>query len=98
MTIEDTQKKRKRLIFRSWHRGTREMDLIMGTFADSCVESLSAQELDLYDQLLETPDPDLYDWVSGRKDVPAEHLTPVMSMLLEHHVASNLIKSNAKAH
>lgn len=98
MTLEDMTKKRKRLIFRSWHRGTREMDLIMGTFADSCVESLSAEDLDLYDQLLEIPDPDLYNWVSGREDVPEEHLTAVMSMLLEHHVASNLTKSNAKAH
>ena len=98
MTLEDTEKKRKRLIFRSWHRGTREMDLIMGTFADSCVNTLSEQELDLYDQLLEIPDPDLYNWVSGREAVPEEHLTAVMNMLLEHHVASNLIKSDAKAH
>ncbi len=76
----------------------REMDLIMGTFADSCVNDLSEQDLDLYDQLLEIPDPDLYNWVSGGEDVPEEQMTPVMSMLLEHHVASNLIKSNAKAH
>lgn len=74
------------------------MDLIMGTFADSCVDRLNEQELDLYDQLLEIPDPDLYDWVSGRKEVPAEHMTPVMTLLLEHHVANNLTKSNAKAH
>lgn len=97
-TLEDTTKKRKRLIFRSWHRGTREMDLIIGTFADSCVHELNEEELVLYEQMLDLPDPDLYDWISGREPVPAEHLTSVMQKLLAHHVASNLTHSNNKAH
>lgn len=95
-SLETIEKKRKRLIFRSWHRGTREMDLVMGTFADSHAVNFDMQELDLYEQLLENSDPDLYNWVSGREEVPANKLTSVMQQLLNHHVASNLIKSNIK--
>lgn len=91
MTLEDTNNKRKRLLFRSWHRGTREMDIIMGTFAEDHLAGFSEEELDAYDELLQTPDPDLYDWVSGRVEVPANALTPMLSKLLEHHVATSLI-------
>ena len=80
---------RKRLIFRSWHRGTREMDLIMGSFANTCVENFNEEELALYDELLHNSDPDLYNWISGREDLPDEHRSPVMEKLLEHHYASN---------
>ena len=91
MTLEDTENKRKRLLFRSWHRGTREMDIIMGTFAEDHVTDFSEEELDAYDALLQTPDPDLYDWVSGRVEVPANALTPMLSKLLAHHVATSRI-------
>lgn len=52
--------RRKRLLFRCWHRGTREMDLILGRFADAEIESLSDSEMDELEHLLEVPDPDLY--------------------------------------
>jgi antitoxin CptB len=87
--LEDIENRRKKLVFRSWHRGTREMDLIMGSFANTHIEAMSAEELDLYDELLHNPDPDLYDWISGRTGVPEEHQSPVMSKLLEHHYAAN---------
>lgn len=83
----DLDNRRKRLIFRSWHRGTREMDLIMGTFAEANVLKMDAAELDLYEELLHTPDPDVYDWVSGQKPVPANMLNPVVEKLLQHDVA-----------
>lgn len=83
----DLDNRRKRLIFRSWHRGTREMDLIMGSFAENHVPSMSEAELDLYEELLHTPDPDVYDWVSGQKPVPANVMNPVVEKLLAHDVA-----------
>lgn len=87
MTLEDIENRRKRLIFRSWHRGTREMDLIMGTFAEKHVPAMEIAELDLYEELLHTPDPDVYDWVSGQKSVPANVMNPVIEKLLNHEYA-----------
>lgn len=52
--------RRKRLLFRCWHRGTREMDLILGRFADAQIERLSDDELNELEVLMELPDPDLY--------------------------------------
>jgi len=94
MTLEDTTNKRKRLLFRSWHRGTREMDLIMGTFADEHIHDFDEDQLAQYEAVLENPDPDLYNWVSGREDAPANVCNNVMEMLLAHHVASQLLKTN----
>ena len=45
--------RRRRLLFRSWHRGTREADLIMGRFADAYIAELSGPELDQYEHLLD---------------------------------------------
>lgn len=85
---ETPENKRKRLRFRSWHRGTRELDLIMGTFADRTLDTLSGAELDLYDQILTHPDPDLYNWITGEEDVPANAMNSVMERLLRHRVVS----------
>jgi antitoxin CptB len=63
--------RRKRLLFRSWHRGTREMDLILGRFADKEIARLSDGELDELEQLIEVPDPDLYAALTGDRAPPA---------------------------
>ena len=89
MTLNDTaslDNRRKRLIFRSWHRGTREMDLIMGSFAETNVPSMTGAELDLYEELLHTPDPDVYDWfvrTSGGKG----HITRMQAVLRAYMAA-----------
>ena len=57
--------RRKRLLFRCWHRGTREMDLILGRFADAEIGNLSEQELAQFEQLMDVPDPDLYAALTG---------------------------------
>jgi len=64
--------RRKRLLFRCWHRGTREMDLLLGRFADAEIETLTDAELAELERLLEIPDPDLYAAVTGDKPLPAE--------------------------
>ncbi|MDB5492662.1 MAG: hypothetical protein JWO78_2511 [Micavibrio sp.] len=84
---ETAENKRKRLQFRSWHRGTKELDLIMGTFANRHIANLSDAELDLYDQILTLPDPDLYNWVTGLEPVPAIYMNSVMEILVRHRVA-----------
>jgi len=65
--------RRRRLLYRSWHRGIREMDLIMGRFAEATVDSLGEAELDELERLMQVPDRDLYMWISGEKPVPAEY-------------------------
>jgi antitoxin CptB len=64
--------RRKRLLFRCWHRGTREMDLILGRFADAEITELSDPDLDELERLLDVPDPDLYAALTGDAPPPAE--------------------------
>jgi antitoxin CptB len=64
--------RRRKLLFRSWHRGLREMDLIMGGFADANVEQLSERELTQFERLIEVPDRDLLAWIMGEEAVPPE--------------------------
>ena len=65
--------RRKRLLFRCWHRGTREMDLILGRFADSAISALSDDELAQLERLIEVPDPDLYAALIGDRPISAEY-------------------------
>ncbi len=60
----------KRLRMRSWRRGIREMDLILGNWADACLEGMGDEDLDLYDALLSENDHDLYRWVTGAEAAP----------------------------
>ncbi len=83
-SLDDLAVKRKRLIFRSWHRGTREMDLIMGSFADRYVPAMDAAALTAYERILDHPDPDLYNWISGRETPPANFMDDVLDKLLHH--------------
>jgi antitoxin CptB len=64
--------RRKRLLFRCWHRGTREMDLILGRFADAEIGNLSDDELNELERLIEVPDPDLYAAITGDKVLPSD--------------------------
>ena len=84
MSEETIENKRKRLIFRSWHRGTREMDLIMGSFADQNIPMMEEGDLALYDDILQHPDPDLYNWITGKEDVPANYANAVLDQLIAH--------------
>jgi antitoxin CptB len=74
--------RRKRLLYRSWHRGTRESDLILGRFADAHIAAFDEPQLDRYEALLECSDADLFDWVTGRASPPAAHDNDVTRLLL----------------
>lgn len=77
---EPLETRLKRLRMRSWRRGTKEMDLILGPFADQDLTGLNADELDLYEALLNENDQDLYQWVSGQVAMP-EALAPILTRL-----------------
>jgi len=65
--------RRKRLLFRCWHRGTREMDLILGRFADAEIASLTENELGELERLIEVPDPDLYAALTGDRPLGPQY-------------------------
>lgn len=71
----------KKLKLRAWRRGFREADLILGPFADLHVSTLSPDELDWFEVLLEQPDHDLYGWILERAPTPAEFDVPLMNKL-----------------
>jgi antitoxin CptB len=68
---EEAALRLKRLRYRSWHRGTQELDLLLGPFADRHLAELSAQELDDYEALLEAPEPLIFALVTGQVPPPA---------------------------
>jgi antitoxin CptB len=72
-------------LFRSWHRGIRETDLLLGRFADAEISALSEADLDDYERLLDVPDHDLYLWVTGEAQAPDEFLTPLLSRIRDFH-------------
>lgn len=73
--------RRKRLRFRSWHRGTREMDLLLGRFAERHLAGFGEQQLADYEALLEVGDPDLYGWIAGKTPVPTRYDTAVLQLI-----------------
>ena len=79
--------RRRKLKFRSWHRGMREMDLIMGLFADACVEAMEPAELDEYERLMEVPDPELFACVLADDPPPADLDSPMLRRLRAFHRA-----------
>ena len=79
--VPELDPRRKRARFRAWHRGTRELDLIMGRFADREIATLSEAELGEFERLMEEPDPAVYDWVTVRAVPPASFDTPLLGRL-----------------
>jgi len=75
--MEDHDNRLKRLKMRSWRRGTKEMDLILGPFADERLADLDPEMLDQFEALLSENDHDLYRWVSGQEDVPT-HFSAIL--------------------
>ena len=73
---------RKRLIYQSGHRGTKESDLLLGAFAAAHLESFNAAQLARYEALLDESDNDLFDWITGRTAPPPEKMNDVLRLLL----------------
>jgi antitoxin CptB len=84
-TSDGLDLRRRKLLFRCWHRGMREMDLIMGRFADSALAELSDAELAELERLIELPDRDLLAWVTGEVNVPKDVDSAVFRRMREFH-------------
>jgi antitoxin CptB len=74
----DREARLRRLLFRATHRGTYENDLMIGGFVRAYLSSLSDADVDALEELLEVPDVDLADWLTGRRPIPPEAATPMM--------------------
>jgi len=85
ISSEGLDARRRRLLFRSWHRGIREMDLVLGRFADAQIAALSEADLDEYERLLDIPDQQMFAWVSGANAAPANIDTALFRRLCEFH-------------
>lgn len=77
--------RRRKILFRAWHRGMREMDLIMGRFADAEIGGLSEAELDEFERLIEVLDRDLLSWVTEEAQVPENYDSDVFRRLKAFH-------------
>lgn len=86
MADDDLATRRKRAYFLSWHRGTREMDLLIGGFAEHYLAGLTAAQLERYEALLHASDSDLYAWITGRQAPPRELDCDVLRLLCSFRI------------
>lgn len=87
---EDLPLRRKRLLFRSRHRGTKELDLIIGSFAERYIESFDGGQLDRFEVLLDIPEPVIYDWLVGQGAPPPDLSNDVLELLLAFEYPNTL--------
>lgn len=74
--------RRKRLLYQSRYRGTQEADLLIGSFADEHLGTLTAAQLDTYERLLDESDVDLVNWLTGRAEAPDDVQSDVFTLLM----------------
>lgn len=90
-TSEDLSPRRRKILYHAWHRGTRELDLLLGRFADNTIGDLTEAELDEFEALLEVDDRELFGWILGKLPVPDTAPKAVFAKVLafssEHPVA-----------
>lgn len=82
-TSADLPAERRRALIRAWRRGTREMDLVLGSFADLHLATLTQSEFAEFEQILLESDPDLMKWVTGETATPAHRDTPLFRRICE---------------
>lgn len=75
--------RRRKILFRATHRGTKEADRLVGGFAEARLETLDERLLDQFEALLEAPDPDLVDWITQRRPAPALYEGEMLSLMIE---------------
>ncbi|MGL4489367.1 MAG: succinate dehydrogenase assembly factor 2 [Rhizobiaceae bacterium] len=84
LSTADLDPRRRKLLFRAWHRGIKEMDLIFGRFADAHLAAMPETDLDEFEMMLETSDRDLIKWFIGEEEVPSVADTPLFRRIAAH--------------
>ncbi|MEM8704109.1 MAG: succinate dehydrogenase assembly factor 2 [Pseudomonadota bacterium] len=85
---QERDPRRKRILFRCWHRGMKEMDLLLGGFANAEIDRLTDEELLELEHILTANDQDLYAWMTGRKPLPPEWDGPLYRRIIAYHEAA----------
>ncbi|CAN1562782.1 COG2938 Uncharacterized conserved protein [Rhabdaerophilaceae bacterium] len=91
-TTDGLDARRKRILFRAWHRGTREMDLLMGRYAETAIDAMSDDELTVFEALIEVPDRDLFAWLTDKEATPGNYDTAIFSALKTFHTHAKPIE------
>jgi antitoxin CptB len=84
---EDIAMRRRRLKYRAWHRGTKEMDLVLGPYADAHADALGPDELTRLETLMGEEDTDLLKWVMGQEPVPDTVDSPLLAEIIAFRTA-----------
>lgn len=79
----------KRLRYRSWHRGWKETDLILGKFADENLNKMNMDTIDIYEQLLDENDADIWDWLVGKLPPKNPAYAPILESLKDYGQKTN---------
>lgn len=82
ISLTATQTRRRRLLFRATHRGTHETDLLVGGYVATRLDKLTEGDMDALEEVMELPDADLADWLTGRRPIPPEADSPMLRALL----------------
>ena len=83
---EDLEVRRKRLRYHSWHRGTKELDLVLGQFSEKYLPTMSENDIDLFEAIINENEHDIYAWLAGREPAPEQHKNHIMNMILNFKI------------
>ena len=86
---EDLPMRRRRLRYRAWHRGTKEMDLVLGPFADAHLAGYGTPELDRLETLMDEEDTDLLKWVMGQEPVPPHTDAELLGRIIDYRLKTS---------
>lgn len=76
--------RRRRLVFRAWHRGIREMDLVLGQYVDAHIENMDEKTLNELEDIMSYEDRDMLTWVTGEIPIPQNVDTPLFRDILNY--------------
>ena len=85
----DLETIRKRLLWRATHRGIKEVDILVGGYAQRHLESMSEADLAKFEILLEIPDQDLLSWATLQEDVPMDLASSMLTAVLAFRPETN---------
>lgn len=87
LSTDGLDARRKKLLFRAWHRGTREMDLLFGRYVESVLPVVEEAGLDELERLIDVPDRELFAWITGTEETPENYAGPQLAALRAFHGA-----------
>ena len=82
--MNDLETNKKKIIYKASHRGSKEMDILLGNFINKYIELFNENELNIFDSILDCDDDDIYQWMIGKKDVPTRYENRVFSLLINN--------------